>query len=271
MTFRPIQLPSYGIFLYENKHKENDVIHEHHHPVHQILYVLEGQGQIIFDGKSQDVLQDHTVVLAPYSKHSIISDSSLTMLVLAFDENVPDSTISNELIHGFFKQSFFLIPNQIVSSELRQLLRKMLFEQSNHSTIQGSAMKIYLLQLLLLIARSQETPQLTDTNSIRAERVKQFVETMYFEPLTLESISSRMGISTRYLNSIFKDQYQLTPMQYLTEVRIQHAKKLLEESEKEIVTICFEVGYETLSTFYRTFRKIVNMSPNQYRQLHISR
>jgi AraC-like DNA-binding protein len=192
------------------------------------------------------------------------------MLVLAFDESHLDSSIQNELLERFFKKSYFLKPNPIVSSELKQLLRKMLFEQANESLIKHSAIKIYLLQLLLIIARSQELPQFIDTNSIRAERVKQFIETLYFEPLTVSGIASRMGISTRYLNSIFKEQYQLTPMQYLTEVRMQHAQKLLIESDKEIVTICFEVGYETLSTFYRTFKKTVNMSPNQYRQLHTS-
>ncbi len=57
-------------------------------------------------------------------------------------------------------------------------------------------------------------------------------------------------------------------MQYLTHIRIEHAKRLLLDSDKEIVTICFEVGYETLSTFYRSFKKEVEMTPNQYRQYY---
>lgn len=72
----------------------------------------------------------------------------------------------------------------------------------------------------------------------------------------------------RYVNDIFKEQYHMTPMQYLTEVRIETAKKLLTESDKDIVTVCFEVGYENLSTFYRVFKNSVNMSPNQYRKQH---
>ncbi|GAE35229.1 helix-turn-helix domain-containing protein [Halalkalibacter akibai] len=268
MVLRNIDLPKYGTYLFESKHKDKDVVHEHHHPIHQILYIIEGQGHIIIDGISHSVTQDNTMIIAPFSKHSIISNSSLTMLVLAFDKKSLDTTIQLDLINAFFQISSSLKPNSIVSSELRQLLRKMLFEQSNNSIIKSSALKIYLLQLLLIIARSQEFTQYIDTNSIRAERIKQVIETQYYEPLTLSIISSRMGLSSRYLNAIFKEQYHLTPMQYLSDVRVQHAQKLLVESDKEIVTICFEVGYETLSTFYRVFKKSLNMSPNQYRQTH---
>jgi AraC-like DNA-binding protein len=88
----------------------------------------------------------------------------------------------------------------------------------------------------------------------------------YYEPLQAGDLGSKLGISARHVNQIFKDQYQLTPTQYLTEVRVQVAQKLLQESDKDIVSICFEVGYENLSTFYRTFKGVVNLSPNLYRK-----
>ncbi|UQX55052.1 AraC family transcriptional regulator [Cytobacillus pseudoceanisediminis] len=40
---------------------------------------------------------------------------------------------------------------------------------------------------------------------------------------------------------------------------------MLLQSDQDIVSICFEVGYETLSTFYRTFRNLVGISPNKFR------
>jgi AraC-like DNA-binding protein len=67
------------------------------------------------------------------------------------------------------------------------------------------------------------------------------------------------------MNDIFKRKFNDTPLQYLQKIRINHAKELLLQSDQDIVSICFEVGYETLSTFYRTFRNLVGISPNKFR------
>jgi AraC-like DNA-binding protein len=268
MTFRKIDLHSEGTYLYESKHQEGDRVHEHHHHIHQILYAIEGRGKIQLDGQSYDVVQDNVAIIVPNSQHSIISDSRLTMLVLAFDETLLDSFIQRDLTRRFYEASTFIRLTPIASSELRQFLRKMLFEQSRENPLRESAIKIQLLEILHVLARSLQLPQLEDMNSLRAERIKNYIETLYYEPLSSKDVASRLGISTRYMNTIFKEQYNQTPMQYLTEVRIETAKKLLTQSDKDIVTVSFEVGYETLSSFYRTFKNIVNLSPNKYRQLH---
>ena len=74
-----------------------------------------------------------------------------------------------------------------------------------------------------------------------------------------------LGMSIRHINNIFKAQYDITPIQYLTEVRMELSKKMLLETDNDIVSICFEVGFESLSTFYRSFKNYTNTSPNQFR------
>src|SRR5690606_11019190 len=102
---------------------------------------------------------------------------------------------------------------------------------------------------------------------LRTETIQSYIDTHYYEPLTANDIADKLGISVRYVNTIFKETYQKTPIQYLMEIRVERAKKLLRQTDKEIITICFEVGYETLSTFYRAFKNATNMSPKQYRDL----
>ena len=87
----------------------------------------------------------------------------------------------------------------------------------------------------------------------------------YFENITADDLSLKFDISPRYINEIYKSKYHETPLQYLQKVRIDRSKVLLLETDKDIVTVSFEVGYETLSSFYRTFRNIVGMSPNKFR------
>src|SRR5690625_1716893 len=99
LTLQQIKLPESGTFLYESKHNEKDVVNEHHHPIHQILYAIEGTGVITVNGRSQHVTSDVITILAPYSTHSIVSNSKLTLLILAFHSTAFDSFIQNEIIN----------------------------------------------------------------------------------------------------------------------------------------------------------------------------
>jgi AraC-like DNA-binding protein len=268
MSIKKIDLSDQGIRLYESKHTEGDVVNEHHHQVHQILYALEGEGKIFIDGESFDVSQDNCAVIVPFANHSIVSDSRLTVLVLAFDQTILASNVQECLLQHFFAQSEFLRMNPFEGSELRQLLRKMLFEQSQGRTLNFLAMNIYLSELLVVLSRSQKLSPITDANSLRAERIRNYIDSRYFEIVSSDDISARMGISARHVNNIFKERYNMTPIQYLTEVRMELAKKMLADTDKDIVSICFEIGFETVSTFYRTFKNSYKIPPNKYRQVH---
>ncbi|MFH5182692.1 helix-turn-helix domain-containing protein [Paenibacillus sp. TAB 01] len=266
MLLKRIDLPVNGIHLYESKHQDGDIVNEHHHGIHQCLFALEGEGAITLDGVQHECRQDCAVLIVPYSNHAVISDSKLTLLVLAFEEAGMDSFARSELLQSCFKASAMLRLNPFAAAEVRQLLRKMLFEQSHEDAYGPWALHIYLHELLLVLARSSQSAIVTDSNSLRADRIRSYIDKHYFEPLTASDLASRLGIGARQVNNIFKEQYRMTPIQYATEVRIKLAQKLLEETDKDIVSICFEVGYETLPTFYRAFKNIVKMSPNRFRQ-----
>src|SRR5690625_92975 len=142
----------------------------------------------------------------------------------------------------------------------------MLYEQSVRNSINKLALKIYLSELLFILMKAQEEPKMMDANILRAERLRNYIATHYYEMIDANYISTMLGMSIRHINNIFKEQYDLTPIQYLTEVRMELSKKLLLETDKDIASICFEVGFESLSTFYRTFKNYTHVSPNQYRE-----
>ncbi|NOU96341.1 helix-turn-helix domain-containing protein [Paenibacillus sp. LMG 31456] len=261
-------LPAEGILLYEFKHTDGDIIKEHDHHFYQVLYALEGEGKITLDGKVSAYTQDNVAVIAPNSKHSIMSNTKLTVLVLAFDGNSLDTSIQEALLQVFFNKSKLHRPNPFSVSELRQLFRKMLFEQASGNILSILVTRIMLSELLVVLVRSQQLQQSSDANGLRAERIRHYIDTHYFEILNCNDISAKQGISTRYLNNIFKKQFEMTPMQYLTDIRIKMAKTMLVESEKDIVSICFELGFESVSTFYRAFKDSLNMPPNKYRTIH---
>jgi AraC-like DNA-binding protein len=266
MSLQKLELPTNGIYLYESRHAEGDVVQQHHHDVHQMLYGLDGEGEVMLDGCRHPFGRDNVALIVPYGKHTVVSGSKLTLLVLAFDQEACDSFVRSELLGNAFPLSVLLRMNTFNGGELRRLLRKMLYEQSRGDPLSGWAIKLLLQELLLALVRTGTAMQRADANLLRAERIRTFIDTHYFEPITTADLASRMNISIRYVNNVFKDRYQMTPMQYLTEVRVDVACRLLEHTGKGIASVCFEVGYENLSTFYRAFKQITGESPNQYRQ-----
>lgn len=265
MSSRELDLSTAGIRLYESNHKEGDLVNDHYHEVHQILYALEGEGQIVLNGSSYSFQQDNVAVIVPLSEHSIVSDSKLTVLVLAFDKSCLEASVQEDLLTSFFSDTQFIELNPFDGSTIRQLLRTMLYEQSHGDSINYVAMKIFLSEMLLKLARAQQQPEAFDANVLRAERLRNYIDTHYYEIISSEDLSTKLGMSARHLNNIFKERYEVTPIQYLTEVRIGLAKKMLIETDNDIASICFEVGFESLSTFYRTFKNSANISPNKYR------
>ncbi len=272
MTMKWIELSRNAIDLYEQKHTGGHLVSEHYHQTHQLLFVLEGEGAIWLEGEVIKLAVDDTVLIVPYSVHSVMSDSRLTLLVLAFDEMVLDPDLRAQLLHTYFPASCLMKPGWFAASALRQLLRKMLFEQSRElSPLVRLSLKVQVSQLLLLLVRSAGTEATgagPSRSSLRAERIRSYIDSKYFDPLNAGDIASKLGISTRHVNNIFKERYDMTPMQYLTEVRIRAAQKLLVETGKDIISICFEVGYDSVSTFYRSFKAVTKLSPKTYRELN---
>jgi AraC-like DNA-binding protein len=268
MSGLKVNLSTNGIHIYESKHSDGDMVKEHHHQIHQFIYTLDGEGKIRLDGKSFELKKDRGALIVPYSNHSIVSDTKLTVLVLAFDQTFLDVAVQNELLRIFFDKSKLIGHHSFGESEIKQLLRKMLFEQSLDQAINRVAMNIYLSELLLVLARSQKSATVSDLNSLRAEKLRNYIDEHYFEIVDSSDISSKLGVSIRHINNIFKEQYNMTPMHYLTKVRMELAQKLLVQTDQDIASICFEIGFETLSSFYRTFKNYTQTSPNTYRKIH---
>lgn len=95
--------------------------------------------------------------------------------------------------------------------------------------------------------------------------VKRFILDNYDQNLTLEEIANSVYLSPYYLSRIFKEEQEITVMDYLTKVRIEQAKKLLRNYKHNIDDISLKLGYNDPSYFAKVFRRNTGMSPSQFR------
>lgn len=94
---------------------------------------------------------------------------------------------------------------------------------------------------------------------------RHYIQKNFQHPLTLAQVAHHVALSPNYLASLFKRQFGRTIIDYLTEVRIEEAKRLLLDTELKVARIASEVGYNSPYYFSRAFKQVAGCSPRQYR------
>ena len=95
--------------------------------------------------------------------------------------------------------------------------------------------------------------------------VQDFLENNYTKTLSLDDLAVQFHISKRNLIRRFKKATANTPFQYLQRVKIEAAKRKLEQSNSPIMEIMFETGYNDVKSFRKAFKKYSGLSPTDYR------
>jgi len=99
----------------------------------------------------------------------------------------------------------------------------------------------------------------------RIVQAKLFIDNHYAEKIDLNNISDEACFSKFHFIRLFRNIYGKTPHHYLTQVRIDHAKQLLEK-KFSISEVCFLVGFESVTSFSGLFKKLVGSTPSTFQK-----
>ena len=95
--------------------------------------------------------------------------------------------------------------------------------------------------------------------------VRDWMDEHYAQPITLEMLSQRAGLSREYLCRLFRRRYGLPPVAYLISVRLLNARRLLADTDDAVESIAAQCGLENLGHFYTCFKKHEGVTPARYR------
>lgn len=95
----------------------------------------------------------------------------------------------------------------------------------------------------------------------------EFIATHHNMPLTTKKIAEHVGLHANYAMNVFQRTMQMTIKQYITAMRINHARALLSDTDRTILDIALTVGFNSSSRFYETFQTYIGVTPTQYRKL----
>jgi AraC-like DNA-binding protein len=94
----------------------------------------------------------------------------------------------------------------------------------------------------------------------------EYIATHHNQPITIKDIAEHIGLHTNYAMNVFQRTMQMTIKQYITAMRINHARALLSDTDRTILDIALTVGFNSSSRFYETFQNYIGVTPTQYRK-----
>ena len=103
------------------------------------------------------------------------------------------------------------------------------------------------------------------------KRAKEYIKANYSKSITLEDVGREINVSPQYLSKLFKEETGENFIDYLTGIRIRIAKNLLEGDELSVKEICYSIGYSDPNYFSRIFKKIVGITPTEYKDEFLNR
>jgi AraC-like DNA-binding protein len=130
-----------------------------------------------------------------------------------------------------------------------------------------------LLEILGILSQSSDLKPLLSAgflannsgDSDKVNHVFQFIMKNYTEEIYVQEIASKLNMSVAAFSRYFKHHTRKTFSDYVTEIRISHACRLLMENNLSISEISYRSGFDNLSNFYRHFKKTIGIVPKDYR------
>lgn len=148
--------------------------------------------------------------------------------------------------------------------DLTELYRK-LFECGRAPGSENAVISL-LMQTLSMIDNDSSAVQ---TGSY-VSRAKNFMDHNYHRKITMVEVSKHVSISEKHMCRLFKEELQVTPMHYLRTVRMEHAKRLLRDTDMRIRDIAYTVGYPCQLAFSAAFSSYEACSPTEFREINCS-
>ena len=256
----------------------------HYHPEIEIMYITEGYGTRYVGDHIGGYEVGDICMVGPNLQHEWKNDPAF------FEKGTSLRAVCKVL---FFRKEIFdsNIEHLTEMAEIGELLerskRGILFLGESRKRIEQKINQVYpltgiaritgLIELLYLMATEKEYKLLTSvgfTESVnskdffRFNKIYEYMVANYRSRIALEDVAALIGLTPQAFCKYFKERTKTTFVNYLNNMRIGYAKKMLIEGKHKISVICTESGFNNQSHFIKQFRNQTGMLPREYQEKH---
>lgn len=243
--------------------------------VHELIFCREGSGRIIA-GDHSSGLQAGGLLFDPDGRLTAEQDR-LQVTQILFSEELFSHSVPMERealyvlgiikIHARSQNSISLSP--IGTERVTMLLGNMLWEFRERRRGYSWALRLKLIELLITVMRDRRFPiainGLKPLPTTRMQDVILYLQREFMNQVTVQDVLEFCPFSRSHFHSLFKQETGRTFVQYLSALRCDHAARELQATDKPIVDVAMESGFNNLSHFYHVFKRHRGMSPRAFR------
>jgi len=239
------------IFLKKGKIHYSIVSDTHIIPGKCILFIPEKEKAQITC--SADIELFHIIFKKVFLQHLLDSDCE-AILIDTFLSGFRKNSINNILLTNsvFFRLSY--------------LFDEIFYEQKTRGVGYRSLIRSRIIEIIIILFRQKRVKNRNKNGMWNIGDVTYYIDTHYTENFTLHEMAHRCGLNPSYFSRLFKEKTGVSLFEYLNRIRIQKSCTLLNRSHMSILNVAYAVGYNNISFFNRYFRKIMNMSPREYKK-----
>jgi len=260
----------------------NWIMTKEFHNAFEILIVLDGVQETTIENKQYIIKKDEILLIPPGFEHinKCISTKSMTYFCAHFDIDEP--SLRMKLVENC---DWVYTPSDSSYSRLKKCLQKwidILDEPDimfSKAKLRAQAVLFELLEVLDDI-QPQNKEMRTNQSMTTAKYAKEIAEAIKWTfknkcieqnenveyTIHIQPIIASLGISPNYGLEVFQKIYHMSPRKYLSELKLQEAKILLQQPDISLSEIANRLGYKNLSHFSRQFKRWTGINPTAFRK-----
>ncbi|WP_347551418.1 AraC family transcriptional regulator [Pseudalkalibacillus hwajinpoensis] len=245
--------------------QEEDFARPEGYPYFHWLQTIDGEGTFSFLGQDYLLTPGKGILLTPFTRHSYrMTGTRWSTLYMTFGGASIDSILNSLEINfnALYSQSAELPFSKLIEDILANIEK-----DSDFSKLELSG-DLYTFIIMLKKYGKLKNQRSLSYNYEKIKPVVDWLEQNYSENIGLQEMAEQVKMSSQNLSTLFRRAFGISPYAFLIQMRIREAKKkLVSNPEISLKEIANAIGFNDVSHFVATFRKVESITPNKYRDL----
>jgi AraC-like DNA-binding protein len=257
----------------------------HYHAEYELTLIVKSSGTRFVGDHIDRYTENDLVFIGKNLAHTWKTDGSINP-----QANLPSEALVIHFLKDFLGKTFFATPELFsveqflrisrrgvkITGKTKEKVIELMFELES---LNGPEKLIKLLQILTLLAISNDLILLAsdgysqynnENDNDRLNKVHAYIMNNFKSPIRLTDAADIANMSPTAFSRYFKQRMQKSFSQFVIELKIGYACKLLMRHQFSILQICYECGFQNVSNFNKLFKNYTELSPKQFQLKHKS-
>ena len=261
-----------GICVFESRHSEDFAMEMDKWDFHKVCTIISGNGFLETETTQQSITANQVIYIPPNVSHRFRDQAKnpLTLVMVCFYDWTFTGNAAALEVFSLFRQllpaiSPFSLTDNYSRVKIKNAYRVMLIEQLQKRAGSLALLWCQLVELLVFLTRLRKQQNLlsADRNSTMFAGSIHFINNNFYRPIKVEELATLANLPYRRYTEQFKASTGKTVTQYISEIRVEYAKRIMLETD-DILYAALESGFGDLAHFYRVFKKLTGFTPKRF-------